>query len=39
VGYWLVKELLHKKPDLTWGAIMNLSSPDILEIVKNKKRA
>lgn len=39
VGYWLVKELLHKKPNLSWDAIMNLSTREILEIVKNKKRA
>lgn len=39
VGYWLVKELLHKKPDLNWDAIMHLPSREILEIVNNKKRA
>lgn len=39
VGYWLVKELLHKKPDMNWDAIMHLPSREILEIINNKKRA
>ena len=37
VGYWLVKELIRKKPDLSWDKIMKLQSQEILEIAKNKK--
>ncbi len=38
IGYWLVKELLHNNLDLTWDTIMKLSSREILETIKNKKR-
>lgn len=34
VGYWLVKELMRKKSDLSWEEIMKLQSQEILEIVK-----
>jgi len=34
IGYWLVKELLHKKPDLSWETLMKLSSLEILKLAK-----
>ena len=34
VGYWLVKELIRKKPDLSWDEIMKLQSQEILKIAK-----
>ena len=34
VGYWLVKELIRKKPNLSWNEIMKLQSWEILKIVK-----
>ena len=34
MGYWIVKELIHKRPDLSWEKIMKLNSKEILEIAK-----
>ncbi len=34
VGYWIVKELLNKKPNLTWGEIMKLDSSEFLKYIK-----
>ncbi len=34
IGYWIVKELIRKKPNLSWGDIMKLSSMEILRIAQ-----
>ena len=34
IGYWLVKELIRKKPDLPWSEIMKLRSHEIVEIAE-----
>ncbi len=39
IGYWLIKKLLHKTPELSWEEVMKLSSVEILRIIKQEKRA
>ena len=34
VGYWLVKDLINKKPDLSWDQIMKLDSSEFLKVIK-----
>jgi len=34
VGYWLVKDFIDKRPDLSWNQIIKLDSSEFLKIVK-----
>jgi len=34
IGYWLVKKLIQKKPDLSWNEIMKLQPKEILKVCK-----